>query len=493
MSEVLAPELIVLRFIAFAEAGRNDRALALVQDQIGHHLDNERLWYLLAAGLAASGELKESERAVHKALALVPDLLPALILLGQLRSAEGQPDEAVNLALHAVAKHPDDPTAHLAVASAHFARRASSTDLGIALQAARNVTGMSREHEEAFAIGARAADALGHTDEALRLLREGLAEHPNSSKLLEVAGKVDGARRVVGDRAPLLRSSLAANPFDEGSAEQLHQLTFDHLRMLFYLPWFQGILFGMAAGPLLPHRGVAAGLALLLTAAVAGVFLLSFRRLENRLPKGYLRGDICSAPPVRTALYAAAAGTVWVGSSALWAALSGGSPPAGAALALAALPVAASLELLGRAQYPALIAVWAEQDLPARRWYWNGRLQQHLSTRVVAWAGLVLGIAGLSVAGLSEADVRSVAGGGLCLAALLWLVRAVHLIRLQAGLGNDNPFVVGNVMQAPASKRDSARRQGKYGAASYTFWITVIPLVLLIFGADVLISNVIPE
>lgn len=493
MSKVLDPDLIAARFTAYTVAGRHENALAVVKDQIGHYLDNERLWYLLAEGLANTGDLAESERAVRKALALAPELLPALVLLGEVLRIQERMDEAVGVTHHAAALYPDDATAHIAVAWAHFARQSSATDLGIALQAALNALDLSREYDAAFALAARAADMLGRKGQALSLLRDGLAEHPNSVMLLRAAGTVDGGRRVVGDQAPILRSVLAANPFEDGSAEALHELAFDSLRRLLYLPWLQGILFGLAVGPLLPNRVGAAGLALILTAAAAGIFLLALRRLEGRLPRGYLRGEIRSSPLARTALRLAAAAEAWVAGSTLWVALTGGSQLGAAVLALAALPVVASLQLLGRGEYPALMARWSDADLPARREYWKKRVQVYLSTRRIAWAGLILSIAGLSVAGLSEVEVPAVAGAGLCLASLLWLARAASLAFLQRALGEENPFVVGAVLRSVDGQQEKARRKGKSGAEIYTVRIAVVPLILFLSGGALLVSNALPK
>ena len=229
MSDVLEPDLIAVRFLAYTQAGRHEDAVALIRDQIGHHLDDERLWYFLGSGLANTGEVEESEHAVRRALGLVPDLLPGLVLLSRVLVYTKRGDESVAVALQAAAEHPEEPSAHVAVASAHFYRHSSGTDLAIALEAALNAIKLSPEDDEAFALGCRAADLLGRRDQALDLLRTGLAAHPSSAVLLQAAGQVNGGKRVVGDRAPLLSSMLAANPFDSGSAEDLRALALTDL------------------------------------------------------------------------------------------------------------------------------------------------------------------------------------------------------------------------------------------------------------------------
>lgn len=493
MSDVLDPDLIAVRYTAYAQAGRYEEAVALLRDQIGHHLDDERLWFYLGSGLASTGELEESERAVREALNLVPNMLPALVLLSYVLGWLRRGDESVEAALQAAAEHPQEPSAHLAVASAHFYRRSSGTDLWTALQAALNAINLSAELEDAFALGSRAADLLGRKDQALDLLRTGLAAHPNSAVLLQAAGIVDGGERVVGDRAPLLSSQLASNPFDDESAEDLRALAFRGLRRLFYLPWLQGLLFGVTSGLVLPHPAAAALVALGLTAAVSAFFFLSFRRLEGRLPRGYLRGELRSSPRALRAVKCAAAAEAWVSVSALWVALSGGSQLGAVALALTAVPVIASQHLLSQGQYPELFSAWPDADADARRAYWNNRVKIYLSTRRIAWAGLILGIAGMSVAGLSESDTPAAAGAGACLAALLWMARAAYLARLQLALGADNPFVVGRVLQKPAGRESSARRHGAWDAVAYTLRITLVPLILFIVGAGILVSNAMPE
>ncbi|WAP51844.1 tetratricopeptide repeat protein [Arthrobacter sp. ATA002] len=493
MSDVLDPELIVVRYTAYEQAGRHEEAVALIRGQIGHHLDDERLWFYLASGLANLGELAESEHAVREALQLVPDMLPALALLSYVLTRAKRSDESVSVALQAAAEHPQEPSAHLAVASAHFYRRSNGTDVQVALQAALNTINLSPEHEDAFALGARAADLLGRKSEAHDLLRTGLAAHPNSAVLLQAAGIVDDGERVVGDRAPLLSSALAANPFDEESAEDLRALAFTGLRRLLYLPWLQGILFGIISVLVLPNPFIAAAVALGLTAAAGGIFFLSVRRLERRLPRGYLRDEIRSSPRALKAMKWAAAAEVWVSASALWVALSGGNQLGAAALALTALPVVASQHLLGQGQYPELFAAWDKADTDARRAYWNNRVQMYLSTRRIAWAGLIPGIAGLSAAGLSESDTPAAAGAGACLAALLWLARAAYLARLQLALGADNPFVVGRVLQRPAGRESSARRRGTWEAMVYTVRIAVVPLIIFFVGAGILVANAMPD
>lgn len=493
MSDVLDPDLIAVRYTAYAQAGRHEEAVALLRNQIGHHLDDERLWFYLGSGLANTGELEESERAVRQALNLVPDMLPALVLLSYVLGWLRRSDESVEASLHAAAEHPQEPSAHLAVASAHFYRRSSGTDLQIALQAALNAINLSPEHEDAFALGSRSADLLGRKREALDLLRAGLAAHPNSAVLLQAAGMVDGGGRVVGDRAPLLSSQLANNPFDEESAEDLRALAFQGLRRLLYLPWLQGILVGFSSGLVLPHPPAAALVALGLTAAVSACFVMSFRRLERRLPRGYLRGELRSSPRALRALQCAAAGEVWVSAGALWVALSGGNQFGAAVLALTAVPVIASQHLLSQGQYPELFAAWSTAGADTRRAYWNNRVKMYLSTRRIAWAGMIPGIAGLSVAGLSETETPAAAGAGACLAALVWMARAAYLARLQIALGADNPFVVGRVLQKPAGRESSARRSGAWAAAVYTLRITVLPLILFIVGAGILVSNAMPE
>ncbi len=493
MSDVLDPDLIAVRYAAYSQAGRHEEAVALLRDQIGHHLDDARLWLFLGSGLANTGDWAESERALRESLKLVPNLLPALALLSTVLGWLGRADEAVSAALQAAAEHPEEPAAHLAVASAHFYRRSNGTDLLIALRAALNTINLSPEHEDAFALGSRAADLLGRKDQAHDLLRSGLAAHPNSAALLQASGLVDGGERVVGDRAPLLSSQLAANPFDEESADDLRAVAFQGLRRLLYLPWLQGLLFGVGSGLLLPHPGAAAAVALGLTAAVTLFVLRSFRRLERRLPRGYLRAELSSSPRALRAVKCAAAAEVWVSASALWLALSGGNQFGAAALVLTALPVIASQHLLNQGQYPELFAARADAEAPDRRAYWYNGVKTYLSTRRIAWAGLILGIAGLSVAGLSESDRPAAAGAGLCLATLLWMARAVTLARLQLALGADNPFLVGRVLQKPAGKESSARRRGTWDAVIYTVRISVIPLILFIVGAEILVSNAMPE
>ncbi|MBO0896736.1 hypothetical protein [Arthrobacter sunyaminii] len=92
----------------------------------------------------------------------------------------------------------------------------------------------------------------------------------------------------------------------------------------------------------------------------------------------------------------------------------------------------------------------------------------------------------------SAEDLRALAFQGLRrLFYLPWLQGL--LFGVTSGLGADNPFVVGRVLQKPAGRESSARRHGAWDAVAYTLRITLVPLILFIVGAGILVSNAMPE
>jgi tetratricopeptide (TPR) repeat protein len=179
--------------------------LDLLQQAIAHQL---------------AGRLAEAEPVYREVLSHDPDQPHALYLLGALRLAEGDADEAILLLRRAVRARPEHAEGKLTLANAlvRAQQPAEAIPLYRALLAAHPA------HVPARVNLARVLRAQGETKAAVALCREGVQINPDSAIMLEALASallVDGDDRSAGAaaaRALTLDSGRAESWFVHGTA-----------------------------------------------------------------------------------------------------------------------------------------------------------------------------------------------------------------------------------------------------------------------------------
>jgi len=154
----------------------------------------------IAGRRAEEGELREARRILEDALRDEPDYGPALLLLGDLRAREGDPQKAVEVWERLLKAHPAATRQVLErIEKAYF-------ELGRFSDLSSLYEGLAASTKEPALHLARARMALrrGDPDEAARIVEDLLEEHPTDRAardwrilLLLDAGRIDEAREVL--------------------------------------------------------------------------------------------------------------------------------------------------------------------------------------------------------------------------------------------------------------------------------------------------------
>ena len=193
--------------IAAMKANRPLRTEEICRDYLLMNPGSVQHLSLLGRALARQGRLDEAAKQVDQAIALAPDVPLLYEDLGQVRAQQGRYEDAIALFKKAIRLDPRAPSAH--------------RKLGQALAAAGRGDEADRHFESYFdrdpAAGrvAEGADHLraGRADEAIRVLRDVLRDHPDNVDAMRYLGIAYWReKKRPGDAEAWLRRATSAAP-----------------------------------------------------------------------------------------------------------------------------------------------------------------------------------------------------------------------------------------------------------------------------------------
>lgn len=316
--------MVRARFNTLIAARRPEEALQLVRGQLPHHRDSVFIWALLCHGYLSTEKYPEAEEAGRQALALAPQDSSVRINLGLALFHQGKQADAVECAAQAVELRPEEAEGHFWLGHILLNGNADGKKgREAALSSARTALELDRETGDYYWLAARASSQLGNYDAARTYLADGLGAEPGHRALLKLGTQLSGGQAVVGDEVGVVRSLLAEDPMDADAHRLLRGQVFAGLRLPTLLPWLQAAAFCFLA-PFVPAAGDGGAIPVAVALAVlfGWVGRRHYRRLDSRLPAGYLKEQVDDTPLAKAglilgaaALLAVTAGTVWSGAA----------------------------------------------------------------------------------------------------------------------------------------------------------------------------------
>jgi predicted Zn-dependent protease len=175
------------------EAGDHQTARSLLARVLKLDPTDDEARLMLIDSWRATGEIARAERSCLEHLRHVPDAVPILHELAELRLARGAPEEAAEPLKHALVLKPHDPTTLFLFGSAFL-------DLGHPAEAERSLKACLENdpfHHEAWHNLALAREKLGERKPALSAWRSYLTVHPGAADRPEVEAKIRHLARTI--------------------------------------------------------------------------------------------------------------------------------------------------------------------------------------------------------------------------------------------------------------------------------------------------------
>ncbi|MCQ1956204.1 hypothetical protein NNX39_06750 [Arthrobacter sp. zg-Y826] len=412
MSPLLHREAIRARVEVLASSGRKADALALLQEQAPHHLDEPWLHADLAQLYVSLERYAEGEQAARQSLSLDPEGREALLLLAIAQQELERLAEARDTAATAVALYPDDAVAHR-IAAAVYVGSDDEADRKQGWAHIQRALELNPHDPEQYVVAVYANTAVsGPVALSRRFLEKGLSLDPGNRQLILASAALQESPAGI-DPAALVSSLLAVNPQDREALDSLRGEFFRRLTSLAFIPWLQVLVFGFLATSL-ANQGNTAFVALVLVVLFGAVAFVQRLRHGHRYALGLdgVRIDDKRGMGGAAAALAALAGA---GFASRWL-MPDAAASAVLALVLAGvlLAVAGVRLLLHLRRFPPGYAV----DLLRG----NRRAGGGAAAAFAAFAAATAGT--LWTAG----DSSGAAGGFLLLAAVTMAAAAVHLL-----------------------------------------------------------------
>mgnify|MGYP003304072106 CR=1 FL=1 len=280
----MSTDAIRARVEVLASSGRQTDALALLQEQAPHHLDEPWLHADLAQLYVSLERYEEGEQAARQSLGLDPEGREALLLLAIAQQELELLAEARDTAATAVALYPDDGVAHR-IAAAIYAGSDDEADRRQGWAHIQRALELSPHDPEQYVVAVYVNTAVGGPAAlSRRFLEEGLSLDPGNRQLILASAALQESPAGV-DPAALVSSLLAVNPQDREALDTLRGEFFRRLTSLAFIPWLQVLVFGFLATSL-TNRGSTAFVALVLVVLFGAVALAQRLRHAGRYALG---------------------------------------------------------------------------------------------------------------------------------------------------------------------------------------------------------------
>jgi len=286
---------LIYRSQMLQTAGRRADALALLDGGLADNPDSVALLVALATFHLSTPSPSRSLAAARRAVELDGQGTQAWapLALALLMSQRG--DEAEAAAREAIRLDPAEPGAHAVLASVLHSQVGLTNKSGVAAAAAIAHALELNPHDPAlFDQAATIAIGRARPDEALGLVRRGLALDPTDAALLLTKAKLDGRRkksRIQGIET--VKSVLAVDPLDADALTQLRETFWARLRGQVISAFALALVILLVEPWLSLHRAPVTAAAVVL---FAGRWAWMARKLRRALPPGFIRRELRRRP-----------------------------------------------------------------------------------------------------------------------------------------------------------------------------------------------------
>lgn len=204
--EQLTPRAAFNKAIHLINSGQMSEAVGICRDALQRDPRNVNMTALLGAVLLKSREFEDAEKYLRRAIELAPTFAKPHEDLGFLLVERGRPDEAVDVLRTATRLDPKAEMAHFSLG-----RALSVTGKGDEADAAFEASFELNPERKKMALAAEHHKS-GRHDEAARLYRELLREHPSNVDALRLLAGISVNKSEVEEAEALLTKAVSLAP-----------------------------------------------------------------------------------------------------------------------------------------------------------------------------------------------------------------------------------------------------------------------------------------